>query len=170
MIDPIGRLMEDHRAFLETVRSFRLELEAHPRESPWDASLPRRLLGFARFLELEVDRRHGQLEERGLFPVLGRYLPVEGGPIGVMLGEHEALRGLQRGLLANGRKLESDLAALEATTAAVASTRAVEELLVTHVIKEDSVLFPMAHELLSPREVEEVRQRFEEVEAALPPR
>jgi hemerythrin-like domain-containing protein len=42
----------------------------------------------------------------------------------------------------------------------------VEELLETHVSKEDTVLFPMARQVLSEREIDEIQQVFEEVAAS----
>ncbi len=164
--DPIAKLMEDHQRFLETVASFKGDLKELAATGPVSERLPRRVAEFAHFLSRDVDRIHGQQEERGLFPVLGRYLPIEGGPIGVMVGEHEALRGFQTTLERSGRVLESDREAAEAAHAVAATYRSVGELLALHVLKEDSVLFPMAYQLLSPRELEEIAQVFDEVETA----
>ena len=167
--DPIAKLMEDHQVFLRTVRSFRGDLENSRPGARGGETLPRQVAGFARFLLRDVDRIHGQQEERGLFPVLGRHLPVGGGPITVMVGEHEMLRSLQRDLERSGRKLEADSLADDARQTIEVTSGAVEDLLAVHVLKEDSVLFPMAYQVLSPREIEEVARVFDEVESAVGP-
>lgn len=167
--DPIAKLMEDHQVFLHTVRSFRSGLEDLRATARDSDEVPRHTAHFARFLFRDVDRLHGQQEERGLFPVLGRHIPVEGGPISVMVGEHEALRVFQRDLERSGRRLEDDPLADEARTTIVSVSQAVEDLLAMHVFKEDSVLFPMAYRLLSPPEIEEIARVFDEVESAVGP-
>lgn len=163
--DPIAKLMEDHRVFLRKVRSFRAHLSRGAAEV--DSALPaaRRVSEFASFLRRDVDQIHGQQEERGLFPVLGRHLPMPGGPISVMVSEHEALRGFQAELARSAHALESGPSANETSRTVALASESVEELLVSHVFKEDSVLFPMAYEVLSTRELDEIAQVFEEVEA-----
>ena len=167
--DPIAKLTEDHQVFLRTVRSFRGELENSRPNGRGADEVPRRVADFARFLLRDVDRIHGQQVERGLFPVLGRYIPIEGGPIPVMVGEHEILRSLQRDLERSGRMLEEDPLADDARQTIEATSGGVEDLLVMHVLKEDSVLFPMAYRVLSSRETEEVARVFDEVESAVGP-
>lgn len=168
--DPLAKLMEDHRIFLHTVHAFQESLGASGRPIAPTLALPRRIADFARFLAHDVDGVHGRQEERGLFPVLGRHLPIEGGPIGVMLAEHETLRSYQRKLEHSWCALESDLAAEEAHEAVVQVSGEVEQLLEGHVFKEDTVLFPMAYQVLSPRELEEIAQVFDDVEAQTAPR
>ncbi len=167
--DPIAKLMEDHQVFLRTARSFRSDLGDLLTTADVSDEVPRRAADFARFLSRDVDRLHGQQEERGLFPVLGRHIPMEGGPISVMIGEHESLRALQRDLEWSGRKLEDDPLADDALTTIDSVSQAVQDLLAMHVFKEDSVLFPMAYRLLSPPEIEEIARVFDEVESAVGP-
>lgn len=163
-MDPIAKLIDDHRRFLRTLDEFRGGLTGPGPKGSGPKPLARRVADFAEFLTHDVDRIHGQQEERGLFPALGRYLPTDEGPIAVMVGEHEALRGLERALEREGSKLESDPEADEAKRTIIATTGGVADLLSQHVLKEDSVLFPMAYQLLSPRELDEVWEVFREVE------
>lgn len=164
MDDPIATLMQEHQRFLERLRSFRSEVRSAAGRAVAPTDLARRVLGFAAFLDEEVNRFHGRKEEEGLFPVLGRHIPVEAGPIGVMLAEHQLL-GEQHGVLfRNGQKVEADAAAVEALGAIEASSRTVESLLTSHIDKEDHVLFPMARETLSPSEMAEVAEVCRRIE------
>ncbi len=167
--DPIAKLMEDHQVFLRTVRTFQRDIDRNPSNLVGSSLLPRRVADFAHFLLHDVDRIHGQQEERGLFPALEQYLPSEGGPIQTLMGEHETLRDYQQTLDRGGRKLESDPSAEETRQDITTVARSVEELLMTHVMKEDTVLFPMAYQVLSARELERISQVFEEVESTTGP-
>ncbi len=165
-LDPIARLIDDHRNFVRTVESFQQEARSSLRGPATSVRFVAQVARFAEFLKRDVDRVHGQKEERGLFPVLGRYLPAEGGPVGVMLNEHETLRQLQRTLDSEGQRLERDPLAQESIRSVSATADAVEGLLGVHIEKEDTVLFPMAYQVLSPRDLQEIAQVFDEIDSA----
>ena len=110
-----------------------------------------------------VDRCHHAKEEDVLFPELEkRGVPREGGPIGVMLAEHdtgrryvreisealECLRGGDAGAAGNIRKNSSGYG----------------DLLREHIDKENNVLYPMADRLLSELDAAKMMGRFEEIE------
>lgn len=162
--DPIATLMEEHRRFLERLESFRDELRGVRAGAVAPADAPRRVAAFAGFLEEDVDRLHGRKEEAGLFPVLERHLPVEGGPVEVMLTEHESLREHQRSLARGAEKLQGEPSAIEIISSIDTAFGAVRGLLSDHIAKEDQVLFPMARELLSADEMLEVSEIFQRVE------
>jgi hemerythrin-like domain-containing protein len=109
-----------------------------------------------------VDRCHHGKEEDVLFPELERRgVRREGGPIGVLLTEHEIGREHVRSLaggLERLRRGDEDAAA-----AIGASAGAYRELLREHIRKEKDVLFPMADQLLS-EEVAAIAERYEEIE------
>jgi len=113
---------------------------------------------FSGFLAGEV-ARHFTLEEEALFPLLGRHLSHEMGPLAIMLSEHAQFRQLQDGLL---HALDSGDRHRQDTCA-----RALIELLRTHIAKEDNVLFPMAEHLLGPDEKAEVDRRAQALAAQL---
>ncbi len=110
-----------------------------------------------------ADRCHHAKEERHLFKVMEeRGVPVEGGPIGVMLAEHEEGRGHVRGMaehLAGAASGEG-----EAVRSFVARAQAYVELLREHIWKEDNVLFPMAEKVLSEQDDERLEEAFEAIE------
>lgn len=113
------------------------------------------------FIRNFADRCHHLKEEKVLFPALEeRGVSVEGGPIGVMLAEHEEGRGYVRAMAA---ALEvEDTAAAIATL--VENAKSYLGLLPEHIRKEDEVLFLMADEALSPEEQKKLLREFEEHE------
>jgi hemerythrin-like domain-containing protein len=110
-----------------------------------------------------VDRCHHGKEEDVLFPELQkRGLPREGGPIAVMLAEHEGGRGYIR-------KMSEGLARLRnGDSNALRDIRensiGYSALLRAHINKENCVLFPMADRLLIDEDATKMVERFEEIE------
>lgn len=115
------------------------------------------------FLKGFVDRCHHGKEEDVLFPELERRgVKRDGGPIGVMLMEHEVGRGHVRAMaegLDRLRRGEADAAA-----AIRESARAYRDLLRAHIQKENNVLFPMADRLVPDEVAAKIVEQFEEIE------
>jgi len=119
--------------------------------------------GIMEFLSIFVDKCHHGKEEEFLFPALeAAGVPRDGGPIGVMLNEHE-----------QGRKLVARLkdAVTSYTsgnkTAAVSVQLTANEyvaLLTQHIAKENTVLFPMADAKLDSNKDTELFEAFEQLE------
>jgi hemerythrin-like domain-containing protein len=110
-----------------------------------------------------VDRCHHGKEEDVLFPELERLgVKREGGPIGVMLAEHETGRGHIRAMVDGLAKLR------RGETDAIAAIRehglAYRELLQAHIHKENTVLFPMADRIVPEDVARNMVGRFEEIE------
>lgn len=105
------------------------------------------------FFRTFVDRCHHAKEEQHLFPALERRgLPRHGGPVAVMLHEHEQGRVFLRALT-------------QQDDARVASAiRGYATLLRAHIDKENQVLFPMADQLLADEEQGRLVGAFEAVE------
>ncbi len=115
------------------------------------------------FLRVFVDRCHHGKEEEHLFPALEQAgVPRQGGPIGVMLAEHEQGRGLVRRMAQALSRLETGRA--EAGAELTLAGRQYADLLRQHIHKEDNVLFPMAEAKLAPAVLEGLAESFEEVE------
>lgn len=115
------------------------------------------------FIRNFADRCHHGKEEETLFPVLEeRGIPREGGPIGVMLTEHEQGRGFVGALTeAVERYARGDEAA---KAVIIENARGYVNLLRQHIPKEDTVLFPMVDRLLGDEDQRRLLERFEEVE------
>ncbi len=115
------------------------------------------------FLKGFVDRCHHGKEEDVLFPELRkRGVPASGGPVGVMLSEHEAGREHIRTMIEGLAKVRAgDRGAVAAIRRAGQEYSA---LLQSHIQKENSVLFPMADRLMSEDASNDVLERFEAIE------
>lgn len=110
-----------------------------------------------------VDRCHHGKEEDVLFPELERRgVQREGGPIGVLLHEHEIGRGHVHAMSEALERLRRGEAG------AVAAIREHGEgyrsMLRAHIQKENSVLFPMADSLVPEDVAAMLVERFEEIE------
>jgi len=114
------------------------------------------------FIRTFADRCHHGKEEDSLFPLLEeRGVPKKGGPIGIMLSEHDEGRKFVRGI-AEGLA-EYEKGNNKAKEEIIGSARSYIQLLTQHIQKEDNVLFPMAEHLLSADEQQELLKRFEEI-------
>jgi len=119
--------------------------------------------GFAQwaptFFSQFADQCHHAKEEDLLFPLLKeRGVPEEGGPIGVMLQEHDVGRACVRRMRAAG-----DAAAFDGTGFADAAREFIP-MLRQHILKENNVLFQMATNLLSEADDAEMDGEFSRVE------
>ncbi len=153
-------LKEEHRAIermLAVLETAAKRLETGEQVRP---GLFREAVDFVRNF---ADSCHHGKEEANLFPLLEeRGVPKEGGPLGMMLREHDA-----------GREyigaIDGAIAAYEAGDTAAArliaeSVRGYIALLGEHIWKEENVLFPMADQVLSAGDQRELEEQFEEVE------
>ncbi len=109
-----------------------------------------------------ADKCHHGKEEHHLFRMLEkRGMSREGGPLAVMLQEHEEGR-------AHVRAMQELLAKVEVEPQAAQSfaqhSRAYVELLRQHILKEDGVLYPMAERLLSAADNAELMKAFNAIE------
>ncbi len=109
------------------------------------------------FLRVFVDKCHHGKEEDVLFPELEKArIARHGGPVGVMLHEHESGREFIRRMtesLGSG----DDKGFAEAAEGYI-------DLLTAHIQKENDVLFVMADRVLSAEKQEEMFERFERIE------
>lgn len=115
------------------------------------------------FIRTFADRCHHAKEEDLLFAAMAvKGMPREGGPIGVMLREHEIGRK-------HVRTMEDGIALLRQGDQSgvrqfVAGSTAYAGLLFQHIDKEDNILYPMADQLLSAEEQRQLLVEFERVE------
>lgn len=119
--------------------------------------------GILEFLAIFVDKCHHGKEEEFLFPALeAAGVPREGGPIGVMLDEHEQGRKLVARLkdAVAGYKLGGDT---NASNLQPIITDYVA-LLTQHIAKENTVLFPTADAKLHSDQDTELFEAFEKLE------
>ena len=102
---------------------------------------------FLHFTENFAEPHHHK-EEEVLFPALEKKgIPNEGGPIGVMLMEHEIKRGHVRDLAAG--KIEA--------------AGNIISLLRDHINKENNILYPMAEQVLTAEELAALAYKCEKL-------
>jgi len=110
-----------------------------------------------------ADKCHHAKEERNLFQLMAeRGVPREGGPLGVMLHEHEQgrrhIETMER-VLPGASRGDTEPVRVFAEHA-----RSYARLLRQHIGKEDKILYPMAEQVLTAEDDERLVKAFEAVE------
>ncbi len=124
---------------------------------------PKILEDLLEFFRLFADRCHHGKEEDLLFPMLEKKgMPRGGGPIGVMLMEHDRGRGFVRQMAQEIKPYAAGNADAGKNWAAAAIQYV--DLLREHIAKENEVLFVMAERMLSDAEQQELARAFEDAE------
>ncbi|MRR38633.1 hypothetical protein EG829_29090 [bacterium] len=144
---PVTDLMNDHRLIEKVMTALEQRLSE---TGAFPAEFVEQALDF---LVEYADHFHHHKEEESLFPAMAkRGVPVEGGPIGIMLHEHTLGRKLLAGIREN---LTSARAGDEQACASI-STHAAQYigLLRNQIWKEDNVLFMMARNVLDAQTAE----------------
>jgi len=153
---PVGVLRAEHQIILRVVRVLsglmdRFEQAGEFAEAP--------LAKCVQFIRLFADACHHGKEEDLLFPVLeSRGIPRDGGPIGVMLYEHQVARGLTKdmaGALADARTGDA-----AARTRFCQAARKYADLLTDHIYKEDNILFAMGDRMMNPGDQRTLTTQF----------
>ena len=160
-MDPITELKNEHEAVLVTLNVLqRIATTISDSGRIDQCEDVEQLLDFFRVF---VDTCHHGKEEEYLFPVLEQLgVSRDGGPIGVMLREHEQGRGEVRGMRS---ALEAYRGGdLSAAGEFAAHATAYVELLRRHIDKENNVLFAVAHSRLSAVRRMSLEESFEKLE------
>lgn len=115
------------------------------------------------FLKVFADKCHHAKEEELLFPAMERVgIPKEGGPIGVMLQEHEVGREYIKGL--GEAVADYKLKKTGASQKIIKNARNYITLLSQHITKEDTVLYPMADAHIPKSVQDELLGQFDVIE------
>ena len=115
-----------------------------------------------------VDACHNRKEEDHLFPLIERLgVPRHGGPLGVMLQDHEESKALAARFASLGRRYaDGDGSVLEDLKA---TFEAYANLLKNHYWKENDILYPMARRVMGAADADAVVAGIEQVEASIGP-
>lgn len=158
--DPFAQLIAEHQVVRTTTRTFVDEVQRYEGligSIPLD---PAPVSKYATFLSEDVDQRHGAKEEKGLYPVLARYLPGQHNLLSPLRREHDELR-VQQGLLAvSAARLASDPEGAETQRAVLQVAGTVQSLLTHQLDMEETNIFPLARGVLTQRDLAEVREAF----------
>lgn len=151
-------LSDEHRV-IERVLAVVEKLATAPVEGSLD-SWKKALDFFSHF----ADQCHHFKEEQVLFPAIAEGgIPRDGGPIGMMLMEHEEGRAYVRAMLSAIPLVEAKNQV--AKEILVDKAKAYLRLLKDHIQKEDEILFRIADDVISPDEQKQLLRSFEEHEA-----
>ena len=111
------------------------------------------------FFRLYADRCHHGKEEDILFPLLEeKGIAREGGPIGVMLQEHDLGRACV------GRMDQAATASPKDGAGFSVAAKEFIPLLRQHIFKENNVLFPMAKQRMDEKDAADTLEKFRAVE------
>ncbi len=148
--DPIEVLLAEHRTILQVLDEVerecrRVEAQAVLREAFW--------LDLLRFADEFDTRLHHEKEERILFPALEqRGLSPTSGPTAVLRDEHLRIHHWQARIAeAITRREKSRLAA---------ATAHYVDVVRSHVLKENQILFPLARRLIPADELARMHREF----------
>ena len=115
------------------------------------------------FIRTFADNYHHGKEEELLFRAMEeRGFPREGGPIGMMLIEHDEGRGYAKALAEGTEKYAAGDS--NSRKAIAENARNYSDLLSQHIPKEDGILYMMADNILPESFQEELLKKFEIVE------
>lgn len=144
----LEELSREHKEILEKLD----QLEETTEKSVIEKS---KIKEFLDFTETFAEPHH-QKEEEVLFPALEeKGIPREGGPIGVMLHDHETKRekvkDLKKSLKDNNEEKIKE------------ASQAIISLLRDHINKEDNILYPLARQVLTEEELVGLGHKCEEI-------
>jgi hemerythrin-like domain-containing protein len=110
-----------------------------------------------------ADGLHHAKEENHFFPALEKkgFSPDQG-PVGVMLHEHREGRNFVKGIADNLENFKKGNK--EALKGIYTNMSGYAELLQSHILKENNILFRMADNILSDQEQKDLLDKFESVE------
>jgi len=156
-----GVLRSEHERILSVIACLRAACTAARTENRFDMDTFQQGVDFIRNY---ADAWHHAKEEVHLFPALEMAgMPSDGGPIGVMLKEHEVGRAYVQAIADCLDAVAAGDASARGT--AVENALAYAALLEAHIAKEDGILFEMADRMLP----EDEHRRLEGVyESAIP--
>ncbi|MFQ5637694.1 MAG: hemerythrin domain-containing protein [bacterium] len=153
-------LYEEHRIIIKVLECLQKILDSANESGKLDALAARNAIDFFRNF---ADGCHHAKEEDRLFVAMQENgIPREGGPIGVMLMEHDLGRKYVRAM-SNSVELaaQGDRQALGQFTQNAIDLK---DLLQSHIDKEDQVLFPMADQILVPEAADALLSDFKKIE------
>ncbi len=159
-------LSEEHKVIVRVISA--LETAADRLEAGQDVPVSF-FLDAADFIKGFADGCHHRKEEGVLFQSMAANgVPVQNGPIGAMLADHEQGRLFTRGMREAALRLQAGdreaVAVAAAVAAVVENARGYANLLRTHIYKEDNILFPMADRAIPVDQQAQVFEGFEHVE------
>ncbi len=163
----LRKFSEEHLVFLEELKSFEEAILAIQKEG-FTKDLDKRLRHFFHFFDQDF-ASHSRREEFTLFPLLkkrliagGEHSPAEVPMTPVDLMEEDHLKAVQLAavvlnFLGLAFRLPDPKSRLIVLDAALEQGKNLVELLRLHIFREDHVVFPSAHHLISGSELDQMQ-------------
>jgi DUF438 domain-containing protein len=152
--------MYDHELIERVIAAFREELNQNPNISPELAQ------EFVDYFVRYADGIHNKKEETLLFPLLEkRGVPKNGGPLAVMLQEHDRGRQLLANMGASARAYAAG--DINALTQLRQSFSEWSELVHQHYWKENDILYPMGRRAFSEADAKSILEGIISLETEL---
>lgn len=156
---PTTILRDEHKIILRVIAVLERLVDRSQRELGFERAS---LESCVDFFRLFADACHHAKEETHFFPVLeSRGIPRDGGPIGVMLYEHQLARELTRAMDDALGDVERDGDAAKECFHEAA--RQYIQLLSNHIMKEDNILFNIGDQVMQDDDRASLCARFCEV-------
>lgn len=156
---PTQILKDEHTLILEALDGLERKLAALEAGAAPDRTYFEKAV---RFIRTFADQCHHGKEEDLLFKTMvDRGFPLQGGPIAVMLSEHETGRAYVREMAEASASVGQDPAAAGKI---IRNGRAYIQMLRPHIDKENMILYPMADNMLSPQDQTQLGEAFERFE------
>lgn len=153
-------LMDEHRVIERVIAAVE---NMAARMQAGEEGQPEFFLQTADFIKGFADGCHHRKEEGVLFPrMLENGLPTQGGPVQMMLDEHEQGRFYTRSMRAAAQAWQNGERA--GRTAALENALGYAALLKEHIYKEEHILFQMADRVIPLEQQAQVTEDFERVE------
>ena len=157
---PTQVLMEEHTLILQALDALEQKIAKLESGAPADRGYFEKAVEFLRTF---ADKCHHGKEEHLLFKTMvDRGFPREAGPIAVMLHEHDVGRAFVRGMAEAAASAAADPGAARRI---IENGRGFIQLLRAHIDKENTILFPMADNVLGPEDQAYLEKAFERFEA-----
>ncbi|WNF35806.1 hemerythrin domain-containing protein [Bacillaceae bacterium IKA-2] len=160
---PLKQLINEHPSLLAKLAEFNemvATFEVEDSTNDWNQAIDQLHEKVTLFIsELEP---HSNREEEVLFEMMVKYMGREGGPIAVMEYEHATAK-------LNLKEFIDKVAVIKAEQSSASKETALELFrhikivyltLTEHFMKEESILFPMAEQMLSAEEKQELADQF----------
>jgi hemerythrin-like domain-containing protein len=151
--------MDEHQLILAVLDSLE---EGADRLDSGDKIDPEFFLDAAEFVAGFADKCHHAKEEDILFVAMTAMdMPMDSGPVAVMLTEHDAGRRYTAGFRSAAEQMKEG----DATAAADVVRNVIDyvNLLRDHINKEDNVLYPMAQQIIPLDEMAKMSEDFQRV-------
>jgi regulator of cell morphogenesis and NO signaling len=164
---PLAQLKREHGPLREQMEAYSriasdlisIDDTAEAEAAGWRSTLEELHQKVSRFIS-ELDP-HSEREEGVLFPMMARYIGRDTGPIAVMEYEHDQAKSNLKLFRTGMEGAAPESIDLEKAQELAGYAHKAYTILTDHFMKEENVLFPMAQQMLSDEEKEQLARQIQ---------